>query len=43
MSSSATILIAEDDRAARQALERALQFEGYAVLAASDGGEAPQI
>ncbi|MCL4113905.1 UNVERIFIED_CONTAM: hypothetical protein GTU68_024089 [Idotea baltica] len=40
MSSSATILIAEDDRAARQALERALQFEGYAVLAASDGGEA---
>lgn len=40
MSSSATILIAEDDRAARQALERALQFEGYTVLAAADGGEA---
>ena len=37
---SATILIAEDDRAARQALQRALQFEGYQVLAAADGGEA---
>lgn len=35
-----TILIAEDDRAARQALQRALQFEGYSVLAAADGGEA---
>ncbi len=40
MPSTSTILIAEDDRAARQALERALQFEGYAVLAAADGGEA---
>lgn len=37
---TATILIAEDDRAAREALERALRFEGYAVLAARDGGEA---
>lgn len=36
----ATILIAEDDRAVRESLERALQFEGYAVLAAKDGGEA---
>lgn len=36
----ATILIAEDDRAAREALERALQFEGYAVLAARDGAGA---
>ena len=40
MTISSTILIAEDDRAARQALQRALQFEGYQVLAASDGGEA---
>jgi DNA-binding response OmpR family regulator len=32
MPSTSTILIAEDDRAARQALARALQFEGYAVL-----------
>lgn len=43
MASSSTILIAEDDRAARHALERALQFEGYAVLAASDGGEALEL
>lgn len=35
-----SILIAEDDRAAREALQRALQFEGYHVLAACDGGEA---
>jgi len=35
-----TILIAEDDRAAREALDRALRFEGYEVLAACDGGEA---
>ena len=40
MPTTSTILIAEDDRAALQALARALQFEGYAVLAASDGGEA---
>ena len=40
MPTTSTILIAEDDRAARQALERALQFEGYAVLTASDGGKA---
>ena len=43
MESSATILIAEDDRAARQALQRALEFEGYKVLAAIDGGEALEI
>ncbi len=40
MAVPSTILIAEDDRAARQALQRALQFEGYSVLAAADGGEA---
>ncbi len=43
MANVATILIAEDDRAARDALERALQFEGYAVLAAADGGEALEL
>lgn len=43
MANVATILIAEDDRAARDALQRALQFEGYAVLAAADGGEALEL
>lgn len=38
--SAAKILIAEDDRAAREALQRALSFEGYKVTAAVDGGEA---
>lgn len=40
MEPAATILIAEDDRAARQALQRALEFEGYTVVAVADGGEA---
>ena len=37
---AAKVLIAEDDRAVREALERALQFEGYAVATAPDGGRA---
>ncbi|MEM7093177.1 MAG: response regulator transcription factor [Actinomycetota bacterium] len=37
---TASILIAEDDRAVREALERALQFEGYDVVAVPDGGRA---
>ena len=37
---AATILIAEDDRAVREALERALQFEGYRVVAAPNGDDA---
>ena len=41
--SAATILIAEDDRAVREALARALQFEGYAVIAAQDGGRALEL
>jgi two-component system response regulator MprA len=41
--SSATILIAEDDRAVREALQRALQFEGYAVITAPDGGRALEL
>ena len=36
----ARILIAEDDRGVRQALERALKFEGYDVVVATDGAEA---
>ncbi|MET7935646.1 response regulator transcription factor [Streptomyces sp. NPDC005322] len=35
-----TVLLAEDDRAIRQALERALTLEGYRVTAASNGIEA---
>jgi len=37
---SGTILVAEDDRAVRDALVRALVLEGYAVDAASNGAEA---
>ncbi|WP_432034966.1 response regulator transcription factor [Streptomyces cucumeris] len=35
-----TVLLAEDDRAIRRALERALTLEGYRVTAVSDGIEA---
>ena len=34
------ILIAEDDRAVRESLERALRLEGYEVETASDGAAA---
>jgi two-component system, OmpR family, response regulator MprA len=34
------VLIAEDDRSVRQALERVLVFEGYDVLLAHDGAQA---
>jgi len=34
------VLLAEDDRAIRHALERALTLEGYAVTAVADGVEA---
>ncbi len=34
------VLIAEDDRAVRQSLERALRFEGYEVVVATDGADA---
>ncbi|MGA9278726.1 response regulator transcription factor [Ilumatobacter sp.] len=32
-----TVLVAEDDTQVREALERALRFEGYAVVGAPDG------
>jgi two-component system response regulator MprA len=35
-----TVLLAEDDRAIRNALERALTLEGYEVMAVADGVEA---
>ena len=37
---SGTLLVAEDDRGVREALERALRFEGYELLTASDGADA---
>jgi two-component system response regulator MprA len=39
MSSSNRILIAEDDRGVRNAVERALQYEGYEVTAVEDGAQ----
>jgi two-component system response regulator MprA len=38
--SDSTVLIAEDDRAARVALARALELEGYRVVAVANGAEA---
>ncbi len=38
--SAGHILVAEDDRGVRQAIERALKFEGYEVTTADDGAEA---
>ncbi len=43
MGTAAHLLIAEDDRAVREALERALQFEGYRVSSAPDGGRALEL
>ena len=37
-----SVLVAEDDRAVRDSVVRALSFEGYDVLAAPDGSEAIQ-
>src|SRR5688572_26416857 len=39
---SGRVLIAEDDRAVRESVERALSYEGYEVLTAPDGTEAIQ-
>lgn len=35
-----TVLVAEDDRQVREALERILRFEGYTVVAVADGAAA---
>lgn len=37
---TATVVIAEDDRAAREAVSRALELEGYATVAVADGAMA---
>ena len=39
----AKVLIVEDDRGVRESLARALQFEGYEVESAADGGEGLQL
>ncbi|MDD6793363.1 MAG: response regulator transcription factor, partial [Thermobifida fusca] len=39
MSPARTVLIADDDRAIRESLERALQLEGYQTRTAADGVE----
>ncbi len=36
---TARVLIVEDDRSVREAVERALKFEGYEVMTARDGAE----
>ncbi len=40
---SARVLVADDDRAIRESLARALTLEGYAVLTAADGGAALEV
>ncbi len=39
----ARILVAEDDKGVRDALERALRFEGYTVAVATDGAHALEL
>lgn len=41
--SSARLLVAEDDRGVRDALQRALGFEGYEVIVATDGAHALEL
>ena len=40
MNSKAKVLVAEDDRAVRESIERALRLEGHDVTAVADGGAA---
>ena len=40
---TATIVIAEDDRAVRESVSRALELEGYAVTAVGDGASALDV
>ncbi len=37
MSTTRKVLVVDDDRAVRDAIDRALRFEGYQVIAAADG------
>jgi two-component system response regulator MprA len=41
--SGARLLVAEDDKGVRDALDRALRFEGYAVSLATDGAHALEL
>jgi two-component system response regulator MprA len=43
MAADARLLVAEDDKGVREALDRALRFEGYEVALASDGAEALEL
>src|SRR5215211_7000723 len=43
MAAAHTLLLAEDDRAVRQSLVRALELEGYAVHAVGNGAEALEV
>jgi two-component system, OmpR family, response regulator MprA len=40
---SARVLLVEDDRGVRESLARALQFEGYEITTASDGGSGLEL
>lgn len=43
MSAGDRLLVAEDDKGVREALERALRYEGYDVTVASDGAQALEL
>ena len=43
MSSTNRILLAEDDRGVRNAVERALEYEGYEVVLAENGARALEL
>ena len=40
MAANRKVLVVDDDRAVRDAIDRALRFEGYDVVSAADGAEA---
>ena len=40
---SRKVLVVDDDRAVRDAIDRALRFEGYDVVSAADGGAALEV